>query len=350
LEFPFVQFEFTHAIGPTQGRYVVLPESAAPRVLDELDLLPPHETAALAAPEPAEPPGSAPSLSEHVAGVYRGLASADVIVMAVVGASAARRRSLMLRRGPAVTGGEPPADVALQLATVIRATRSLRDGRAAKAWLEELREDPAKEEEFIDSALMVLCRAVRGYRIGAGDPYVADVTRADARAIRVGFGDGKEVADGRWRAAYLVLAPTERLSRADRIKPAEIVAGVLNHRAPVFDADELLLRGVLDLDQARPRAAAFQLRAMLELVGEELAQRGYAAGVQERLERVEVHGPRLRELCNRSFAVTLGEKEVGFLVEVAEEAGALLNAVRSHALSTMPPSALEEARPDGGLR
>jgi hypothetical protein len=344
VEFPFVQFEFTHAIGPTQGRYVVLPESAAPRVLDELDLLPAHATGGLAATEQADagaPSGYGPTLSEHVAGVYRGLASADVIVMAVVGASAVRRRGLLLRRGPTVTGGEPPADVPLQLATVIRATRSLRDGRAAAAWLEELRTDPVKEEEFIDDALMVLGRAVRGYRIGAGDPYVTDVTRADARAIRVGYGDGKEVSDGRWHAAYLVLVPHERLSRADRIKPAEIVAGVLNHRAPVFDADELLLRAVLDLDQARPRAAAFQLRAMLDLVGEELVQRGYAGDVQERLDRVEAHAPRVRDLCDRSFAAALGEPEIAFLVEVAEEAGALLNAVRSHSLSTLPPSALE---------
>ncbi|HEX4109748.1 MAG TPA: hypothetical protein VHX88_16550 [Solirubrobacteraceae bacterium] len=331
MEFPFVQFEFTHAIGPTEGRYVALPESAKPRLFDELD----RGSVAVGGASP-EPPAHWRTLSEHVADTQRVTGSADILVIALIGASVAQRRGLIVRRGPPVKGGEPPADVALQVVTVVRATRPFDRGRSANSWMDALRQDREEEDKFIDEALVLLNRAVRGYRIGSGDPYVVDVAREDVRAIRIGYGSGREVSEGRWDAAYLVLTPRSRQGRADRIRPSEIVAGVLNHRAPVFDSDELLLRAVLDLDQGRPRAAAFQLGATLELLPNEFAGQELRGTLPQRLARLQGRTTRVRELCQRSLYEPLGGEERSELLEIAEEAGTFLHSVRSHALSEDP--------------
>ena len=97
--------------------------------------------------------------------------------------------------------------------------------------------------------------------------------------MRLGFGEGDELADGRYSAAIEVPASERRQRRVEALRPTERVAGVLAGRENVAACELLLLRARADLDAGRAREAALQLRAGLEAM---LADRGeFAADGQE---------------------------------------------------------------------
>jgi hypothetical protein len=82
--------------------------------------------------------------------------------------------------------------------------------------------------------------------------------------VRVGYGSGEEVADGRFEAAFEVGAPRRRRRRAEVLAPQERLAATLAGRAPLVPAEELVLRARADADAGRPREAALQARIALE--------------------------------------------------------------------------------------
>ena len=79
-----------------------------------------------------------------------------------------------------------------------RAPRSSRPApsRRPAAWLAELDRDAE-----VDGAVAVLNRALRAHRAATADPYVAEVSRDRALVVRLGYGSGDEVADGRYGEA-----------------------------------------------------------------------------------------------------------------------------------------------------
>lgn len=338
--FPFVQFEFTHAIGPEQGRYVVMPPAERPALLDELDLAPTGSGAA----ETADA-GTLLGVSEdehegidyddphRVTGVTRSEGTADVLVVTVIGAPAARPRSLFSRRAPEVASGQSPSEVPLAIATVVKATLPLDDSDQARTWLDGSMASPEDQEDWIEDALEILNRAVRAFRVAAGDPYVVDLTRIDARAIRVGYGNGRDVSEGHWRAAFLAHTPAPRVKRIERLKPAEVVAAALGDRTPILDSDELVLRAVLDLDQDRPRAAAFQTRAALELLPSELARHALSPALQARVTALSQHQAKIAEICRRGLSGTLQDADVTEISETVEEIGHVLMSFRESTLT-----------------
>lgn len=338
--FPFVQFEFTHAIGPEQGRYVVMPPAEAPALLDELDLSGPGAGAATADAGALLGVSAGDEESDidyddphRVTGVTRGQGSADVLVVTVLGAPAARPRSLFSRRAPEVASGQPPAEVPLAIATVVKATLPLDDSDQARAWLEGSLASPEDQDDWIADALEILNRAVRAYRVAAGDPYVVDLTRIDARAIRVGYGNGRDVSEGHWRAAFLAHNAPPRVKRIERLKPAEVVAAALGERTPILDSDELVLRAVLDLDQERPRAAAFQARAALELLPSELARHALSPPLQARVTALSRRQAKISEICRRALSAPLQDADVTEVSELVEEIGHVLMSFREATLS-----------------
>jgi hypothetical protein len=182
-----------------------------------------------------------------------------VLVTATLGAP--QRRLLGNRPRPA---GTEPAPVPTARATLITANSFDSEADAA-AWLK------AAGEEDIDEAIVVLNRVLHLHRTAAADAFVREVARAQALVARVGYGEGEEVAHGRWTEATTFPVPREgRTRRAAALRPQERLAALLSGRDVPLAAEELALRARRDLQSDRRREAALQLRIALEVALAEL--------------------------------------------------------------------------------
>jgi len=152
-------------------------------------------------------------------------------------------------------------------ATIVRA-KPFASAEEADAWLETAAGDGEDEDE-VAAATRELNFVLRSHRAAAADPYARDVRSEHALVVRLGYGDGDQVADGHFeRAVELPKEPRKR-KRGEALAPQERLAAVLGGRAPLLVGEELLLRAQLDLDAGRPREAALQARVALEaLLGE----------------------------------------------------------------------------------
>jgi hypothetical protein len=199
-----------------------------------------------------------------------------VIVLSTLGAKQRRLR----RRGKptAVEGAPEPSDVPTARATLIHAEPLASDEEGAR-WLEGLRRDSAALDLEVDDAARELNSVLRAHRAAAADPYVREVSRSVANAVRVGFGSGDQVADGRFSAAYELPLEARRGRPAEAMAPLERLAAVLSGTEDVGVAEELVLRARLDLDAGRFREAALQARIALEaLLAECSAEQAAALG------------------------------------------------------------------------
>ena len=154
---------------------------------------------------------------------------------------------------------------------VSRVTVALAERFEAKAeaerWLEATANDAERRTAEVRAATLLLNRALNALRAGARDPLVQDVGATRAIAIRIGFGDGDEIAEGRWREARELARP--RPGRLDDVDPQERVAAVLAGRERVHPAETLLERARLDIQQGRVEEARYGLRAAREALAEQ---------------------------------------------------------------------------------
>ena len=348
--FAFVQFEFTHNLGPDIGRYVLATpeerqETAAERArairgLPEEDEPPMSaEGAAAAAEQPVpvaladEDPGLWEPAADQVTGIRRDAASADVLVMSLLGAPAARG-SRILRRARRVDAG-PPREVPILLATIVKASIPLQDGRQAADLLARCRASEEEQTAWIEDGLVQLNRAIRGHRAAARDPYTIEVARQDARAVRIGYGTGEDVARGGWIDAFEPIPePVGKLDRSARLRPSEALAAILAERLPLLEAEELLLRASLDLEHDRGRAAALGLRAAHELLASELRDEQLPSGDGEDdgWARLRRGAEGSRELAAAAVRGPLDERALDRLEELLLDAGDLLDQWRSSVL------------------
>ena len=247
--FLFLQFEFPWELGPPDGRYLL-------------------RSGAGAEPE-------------------------RVVVLGTLGAARRPERSWrqqMLprhQRGPELEPGSvQPAPVPTARATIVDPV-PLAAERQARAWLADL-----DAEREADAAVAVLNRVLHFHRIASADPYVHEVSAAQALVIRAGWGEGEQVADGLWRHARELpwhegkRTPSgRRRGRSAALRPQERLAELLGARGAALLCEELALRARLDLDQDRVAHAALELEA------------GYAAALGElRGERREDLAIRIDEL------------------------------------------------------
>jgi hypothetical protein len=109
--------------------------------------------------------------------------------------------------------------------------------------------------------------------VACADPYIHELSGDQALVIRAGWGEGEQVAGGRWLFARELPAlggsgrrrwPGGRRYSA-ALRPGERLAQLLSGRAQPLVCEELTLRARLDLDQGRPRHAAIGLRAAYEV-------------------------------------------------------------------------------------
>ena len=100
-----------------------------------------------------------------------------------------------------------PADVPVLRVMWIGASQASGTQQEAASRLERLRRQEDEREELVEAILGVVNTAVRAHRAAARDPYVAEVTRADPRAVRFGYGEARPLTQGQWTEAFLAPAP-----------------------------------------------------------------------------------------------------------------------------------------------
>lgn len=196
-----------------------------------------------------------------------------------------QRSAGRVRRTPRADPPETdPATVPIARATVIDPA-TLPDEKAADAWLGGL--DP---EQAIDEAFAWLNRFLQAHRIAAADAYAKALHPMDALALRAGYGEGEQVAEGRWLRAVPLVSPRlrRRARRHARMREARAeghFAALLGGRVKPLLCEELTLRARLDLDLGRLPHAAIDL------------ERAYAAALVELTQEAGIDlSTRLAEL------------------------------------------------------
>jgi hypothetical protein len=293
MRFPIVQLEFTHALGPPAGRYTVREDA-------------PSGNGAT----PASP------------------GSADVLVIQVEGAPPTRRR-LLRARVLAAKSGAAAAEVPIVLATLVKGTSALGGCAEGDALLADMHDGGDRVERWVAEGLAVVNRAITAYRLCAGDPHVVGVTRQDARAVRIGYGTGEQVFHGGWERAIEVPPPrAPKVKREVTLMPQQGVAAVLSAGAPLLEAEELVLRAALDLEQGRERAAAVGLNAGFDLLRAELRHQDLSPGARRRLQDAESGGGELAELASRATGGTLEPGDRARLDLAVKRVGGVVDAWR----------------------
>lgn len=131
--------------------------------------------------------------------------------------------------------------------------------REATEWLSS-----ADHNEEVTTALGVLNRALHAHRIATADPYVPEVSSDGALVVRIGYGSGDDVADGRYAEALKLPRGGLRRARRSMEAPEERFAMLLSGREVALPAEELVLRARADLTAGRTGEAALQARVAVE--------------------------------------------------------------------------------------
>lgn len=181
----------------------------------------------------------------------------SVLVLSTLGAP--ERRRLGGRRPRPVESAEPEP-VPTSRATVVRAA-PFPSPAAAEDWLAG-----AELEAEVNSGIAVLNRALRAHRVAAADPYVGEVSLERALVVRVGYGSGEAVADGRFGEAVELPRFTGKRVKRSMEAPEERFAALLGGRAEAHPAEELVLRARADLNAGHAPEAALQARIAIEAV------------------------------------------------------------------------------------
>ena len=243
-----------------------------------------------------------------------------VVVLTTLGT---RARSRFRRRKTKEAEPEPDAaTVPTTRATVIDVGSEFDDADAAHEWLGRGAQD-ANAEAI--RALVVLNRILHAHRAAAADPYMRDVSAEQALVGRLGFGDGEQVADGRWTEAVELDLEPRRPRRVAALRPQERLAALLGGRDRALACEELTLRARLDLDEGRPREAALQLRVALEAALAELEDPG-VADMDERLAELRDARADVGRTANDALAGDLDAEAVDRVEEIVGRIEAALRA------------------------
>lgn len=273
----FVQFEFAWPLGPDDGRYL---------------------------------------LREHA-----GEDAHHVIVFASWPTIPQRRSR---RWGRELEPQNVPAETGLSRATLVETT-IVDEGEAAR-WLAGMEGDAGAEA--ITEGLLVLNRALRAFRAAAADPVLREVTAAQALTLRLGYGQGVEVAEGAWTEARDVTMPEprKRRNRSTALRPHERFAALLGGRDAVLACEELALRGRLDLDQQRPREAALQVHLAVEAALAELAAFRGTDSVGRRLDELGEYRDGLARAASEALQGGPSASTITTVTEALEKLEATLRA------------------------
>ena len=135
----------------------------------------------------------------------------------------------------------------------------------AASWL-----DAADGEAEAARAVAVLNRVLHLQRVATADHAAREASRAQALVVRIGYGEGEQVADGQWAQARELPLPRARTRREAALRPQERLSALLGTRDAALACEELTLRARADVDAGRRREAALQLRVALQAAVAEL--------------------------------------------------------------------------------
>ena len=178
-----------------------------------------------------------------------------VLIVQVIGAPRPTRRG---RRRPRAVDPADPDQVSLTRLTVAGADR-LRDRDEAAGWLDRATGSAEARAAEVRAATATINLALSALRAAARDPLVHEIGATRALAIRIGYGAGEELAEGRWSEAREL--PPPKRGRLDDVDPQAQVAAVLAGRERVHPAETLLQRARLDLALGRLDEARYGQRA-----------------------------------------------------------------------------------------
>jgi hypothetical protein len=192
----------------------------------------------------------------------------------VVETLAARPLPRRRRRPPREAAPGATPELPLARVTAVRAAEPFASAAEAERWLEEATEAEDTVDVLVEEGIALLNRALHAQAAVSADPRPAELRPEQAVGARIGFGEGEEVAAGRFTSAREVdiwaAGASRRRRRAEELRPQERVAAVLGGREAIDACETLLLRARADLDAGRRREAALQLRAGLEALLVEL--------------------------------------------------------------------------------
>jgi hypothetical protein len=138
--------------------------------------------------------------------------------------------------------------------------------------------------------------------------------------VRVGYGSGDDVADGRFGEAVELPRSARRRVKRSMEAPEERFAALLGGREEIHPAEELVLRARADLHAGRPREAALQARIALEALLAELP-----AGPGERRAELEADRAAVAEAAS---AALRGDPPAELQEAVAASVGRMEAALR----------------------
>jgi hypothetical protein len=182
-----------------------------------------------------------------------------ILVLRTLGAP--QRRLLRGRKGRDVEHADPEP-VPTSRAAVVR-PEPFGSTSEAEKWLADLRGDEQRREAELAAGMRILNRALHAHRVARADPSLPHLSEDRALVVRIGYGSGDAVADGRFDSAW-ELPARRRRTRRSMETPEERFAALLGGREEALPGEELVLRTRADLDAGRLREAALQARVALE--------------------------------------------------------------------------------------
>jgi hypothetical protein len=249
---------------------------------------------------------------------HAGEDASHVVVLTTVGAP--QRRFLGRRRARAVEAQPGVAPVPVTRATVIDAV-ALNDESTADRWLDDVDADA-----LVDETLRALNRVIGAYRIAAAQDGARDAGRPQALAVRVGWGAGEEVADGRHSAARNLPAQRDHGGRTAALRTQERLGALLTGRDVMLAAEHLALRARTDLAARRTREAALQLRVALEAALTELGPWADRGDLQARIDELRATRSEVGTVANRALEGGLDTDEEAVVERVLARLEAALRA------------------------
>jgi hypothetical protein len=246
-----------------------------------------------------------------------------VLVVQTLGAPPppAKRR----RRPRSAEPDAEPAPLPLARATAVRAFAPFESEDEAARWLDEATEAEETADALVADGIGLLNRALHVHATAGADPHVHELTPERAVAVRLGYGNGEEIASGRFTAAREVdvwaSGASWRRRRQEDLRPQERVAAVLGGRERVDACETLLLRARADLDAGRDREAALQLRVGIEALLVELKGGVADPGHAEDMATLQSRRSETGEAANTALSGDLspaGALAVRELLEICE--------------------------------
>ena len=244
----------------------------------------------------------------------------SVLVVRTLGAPPppARRR----RRPRRAEADVEPSALPLTRVTAVRAFAPFADEDEAATWLEQATEVAETADELVEDGVDLLNRALHAHAVATADPRGLALSPERAVAVRLGYGDGDEVADSRFSEAREIdvwaSGASVRKRRQEDLRPQERVAAVLGGREQADTCETLLLRARGDLDAGREREAALQLRVGLEALLVELADAVPDPGHEEDMGVLRSRRGEVGEAANAALQGPLGEQQADQVRELLE--------------------------------